>query len=89
MERFWQRTDRWGLEKDIEEKEKGVGGHTRAGQIFSSGRWLFGQTKPFMSKLKLSVERWLCQECFILEKENPQKPFKEDGIFQSVFYFYF
>lgn len=47
----------------------------------------FGQTKPFLSKLKLFVETWLCQGRLILEKENLQKPFKEDGIFQSGVYF--
>jgi len=54
-------------------------------KFFPVKDFFFGQTMPFMSKLKLSVETWVCQEHFILENENLQKPLSDHGIFQSGF----
>lgn len=55
-------------------------------KFFPVEDWFFGQTMPFMSKLKLSMETWVCQEHFNFGKGKPPEAFKGDRIFQSGFF---
>lgn len=86
---FQPGTNRSRLEKDTEEKEKGVDRHRRTSQIFSSGRlgfWLDNavhvKTETFHGNMGMS-------RAFYFGKGKPPEAFKEDGIFQSVFYYYY
>lgn len=59
------------------------------GKFFPVEDCFIGQTMPFMSKLKLSMETWVFQEHFILEKENLQKPLRRMEYFSLGFFLLF
>lgn len=81
---FQQRTNWSRVEKDIEEKEKGVDGHTRISQIFSSGRLFFLSNNAIHVKTETFRGNMGMSRAFYFGKGKPPEAFKEDGVFQSV-----
>lgn len=75
------------MEKDIEEKEKGVDGHTRTRQIFSSGRLFYWSNNAIHVKTETFHGNMGMSRTFYFGKGKPPEAFKEDGIFQSGVFF--
>lgn len=86
---FQQGTNRSRLEKDIEKKEKGVDGHKRTSQIFSSGRLGFWLNNAVHVKTETFHGNMGMSRAFYFGKGKPPEAFKEDGILQSGFYYYY